>query len=154
MSRWPLLGLWLVVACVDVGYDVARGDGGPGRDPDAGAADPDGGGPDGATGGCVEGPASPESASLVIHIGALSVDRPQASLTVGSVVVWQNDDGMIHRMVAGVPGDERPLARGGFESPDLGPGDRYAHRFCRPVSLIYHCSTHPALMSGYRMIVE
>ena len=60
----------------------------------------------------------------------------------------------VHLMVAGAPGAEVPLSAGGFESPNLAASARYAHRFCRTRSLVYHCSTHPALMSGYRLTIE
>lgn len=142
MKAWTLL--LATVGCLDLGYSVPPGDAGS-LD---GAVEPYG------DGGCVEGPVDPETAGVEVRIGALSVDQPLLAVPAGGVVVWLNTDVMVHRMVAGAPGAEVPLSSGGFESPNLAGNRRYAHRFCRPRSLVYHCSTHPALMSGYRLTIE
>lgn len=131
-------------ACIDFGYRVP-----PPEPADAVASD---GSDDGEA--CVEGPTDPSTTGPQVALVTLNVDRPLLTVTRGDVVTWTNNDSMVHTVTAGAPGAIQPPAQGGFDSGDLSPGARWAYRFCAPRTAIYFCTTHPAQMNNYRVIVE
>lgn len=103
---------------------------------------------------CVEETAEASDIGPQIRFSAFAIDRPALEIDVGDVVTWTNTDTMDHTATAGAPNAEQPRERGGFGSPLLGPGDRWAFRFCAPRELLWFCRTHPAQMRDYRLTVR
>lgn len=151
-------GLLLGPSCLDVGYQLPGPDAGRITRHDGGTLTPttaiDGGEVLDAGAECVQGVVDPMEDGHVIRVLALNVDRRTITVARGDVITWINEDTMRHGMVAGAPGAPLPIARGGFDTGEFGFGEKRSIRVCNPGTLVYFCSTHPAQMTGYRIIVE
>ena len=62
-----------------------------------------------------------------------------ASITPGTLVVWRNNDGAIHRIV---------MNDGSFDSGNIGPGATSTAMRLASASGSYHCTMHPTTMFG------
>jgi plastocyanin len=62
-----------------------------------------------------------------------------ASIAHGSLVVWQNTDGTVHRIV---------MNDGSFDSGNIGPGALSAAMKLSSAGGQYHCTIHPSTMFG------
>lgn len=101
-----------------------------------------------ACGGGGDSPTSPSpgggtSASVTIAIvstaDAQSYQPNPATMTSAGTVVWRNNDGVVHRIVAN---------DGSFDTGDIAPGT--TSRTVQPPAggTNYHCSLHPAMIGG------
>lgn len=149
----------LLGGCVDFGYEIFDAgfapDAAPVVLPPGQDAGPEPTNPDaGASAECVEGPTDPTTDGPQLRYASLAVDQRVLNIAVGDVVTWTNGDTMRHSVVAGAPGAELPLDRGGFNSGELAPGGTFAVRFCRARTVIYFCATHPSQMNNFRIVVE
>ncbi|MCC7381521.1 MAG: hypothetical protein IT384_06800 [Deltaproteobacteria bacterium] len=153
-------------ACFDFGAPIDAGR--PGGLKDAAAAGSDGGpGADDAQssdGGleldsgqidtCVEGQVALTEPGLEVRIASHRVTPASSTLRSGGVVIWRNADDTQHRLVGGSPESPLRFEQGGFDSRALGRGQGYAHRFCRPRTLTYYCTSHSEQMRDYRLVIE
>ena len=62
-----------------------------------------------------------------------------ASIAPGALVVWQNNDGAIHRIV---------MNDGSFDSGNISPGAMSTPMRLASASGSYHCTMHPTTMWG------
>jgi plastocyanin len=62
-----------------------------------------------------------------------------APITQGSLVVWQNSDNTVHRIV---------MNDGSFDSGNIAPGAASAAMRLMAASGNYHCAIHPTTMFG------
>lgn len=66
----------------------------------------------------------------------LAFNPASATVAVGATVTWENQDGMIHNVIA----DD-----GSFKSPDLGFGKTFSFTFQKAGTYTYSCHIHPAM---------
>lgn len=80
----------------------------------------------------------PQALAKTVTIQILSTGFSPASPTIaaGDTVVWKNSDTAKHQVVA----DD-----GSFQSPLLGPGQTYSHRFFNTGTYAFHGGIHPNL---------
>ena len=151
--RIALVAVLVQAGCIDFGYDIED----PSELVDAGST-VDASGADSAVGvdatACVEGPTDPSDTGVQVALITLNVDQPVITISSGDVVTWTNTDSMVHTVTAGAPGAELPIELGGFDSGNIGPGAKWAYRFCTLRTAIYFCVTHPQQMKDYRVIVQ
>lgn len=149
----------LLVGCIDFGHAVAPYEP-PGTAADAALADAVTSASSDATPpldtgpSCVEGEVPATDLGPQIRFQSFSVDRPTIEIARGDVVTWTNGDSMDHTATAGAPGLEIPPSSGGFASPLMVAGDRWAFRFCAARELVWFCRTHPVQMRDYRIVVR
>jgi plastocyanin len=72
--------------------------------------------------------------TLRISIKGLAYGKPRVQVAPGTVVIWLNEDPLVHTVTA----DD-----GRFDSGDIAPGASWAHRFDSPGSFAIHCAPHP-----------
>lgn len=132
----------LLGGCLDFGYD-------------AHPPEPNDSGPPVVPEGCVEGPADPLGATVVLRFSAMDVDQHLATVRAGGIIAWINGSSQIHTATAGAPGADIPPEAGGFDSGRVASGGAsWAYRFCDPRTIEWYCRTHPAQMRGYLIVVE
>ena len=73
-----------------------------------------------------------------------NVAHRDARVQVGETLVWTNMDGLPHTVTLG----SRGVARTGFDSGLIGPGQSFAVRFDRPGTYPFTCTLHPAMNGG------
>ena len=84
------------------------------------------------------------TAQFAIEIAGFEFGPAEATVAVGTEVVWTNNDGMAHSI---------EFDGGEFEtSPDLAQGDTFSVTFTEPGTYSYKCGIHPR-MSG-TIVVE
>jgi plastocyanin len=66
------------------------------------------------------------------------------SITVGSTVIWTNNDNTGHTATEGNPSGNTP--QNGFDSGILAPGKTFAHTFDKPGTTQYYCTLHPTML--------
>ena len=64
--------------------------------------------------------------------------HPDVTVPVGTVVKWQNDDGVAHTTTAGTPGEPSDL----WASGSIKPGSDFTFRFKEAGEYKYFCSIH------------
>ena len=93
-------------------------------------------------GGSSDSPTTPTSNVSTISIlgerGSQSFS-PNPASPGGQMVVWRNDDGVTHRIVAN---------DGSFDTGDIGTGATSRMMQASPDGTNYHCSIHPTTMFG------
>lgn len=142
--RWLAVMAALLAGCVDFGYEVPQVEPAP---PPSGAG--------GTSGGdCTEGEVAPSDQGPQVKFVAMNVDQVEIRVSAGDQISWTNQDSMPHSVVAGAPGAETPASAGGFSSPELATGVKWAFRFCTKRKAFYFCGKHPGQMTGYRVVVE
>lgn len=67
-------------------------------------------------------------------IGPGAFDPQEFIITVGSTVIWYNQDTVTHTVTAG---DQT------FDSGNLMPGATFSYTFEEPGTYSYHCTLHP-----------
>ncbi len=84
------------------------------------------------------------TAQFAVEIAGFEFGPAEATVAVGTEVVWTNNDGMAHSI---------EFDGGEFEtSPDLAQGDTFSVTFTEPGTYSYKCGIHPR-MSG-TIVVE
>ena len=63
--------------------------------------------------------------------------------TVGSMVVWTNDDATLHTVTSGVVEGSTPVPDGVIDSPFMAQGAEFSFVFDEPGEYDYYCSLHP-----------
>ena len=79
-----------------------------------------------------EGPAATDT--LRVSIKSLAYGQTSVQVAPGTVVVWLNEDPVVHTVTA----DD-----GRFDSGEMPPGSSWAQRFDAPGSFAIHCAPHP-----------
>ncbi len=90
----------------------------------------------------------PEGAG-VQQIGQLYFDPKDIAVTVGTTIIWANEDSSIHTVTSGTPEDG---PSGDFDSDILGVAESFEHTFNSAGTTEYYCVVHP-WMTG-RVTVE
>jgi plastocyanin len=63
--------------------------------------------------------------------------------TVGSMVVWTNDDTTLHTVTSGVVEGSTPVPDGVFDSSFMRAGAEFRWVFDEPSEYDYYCTLHP-----------
>lgn len=89
------------------------------------------------------GPTPPAAGSATIMIvgtrGASSFSPNPASVAQGRTVVWQNTDGVVHRIMSN---------DGSFDTGNIAPGQTSAPLTLGTDGTNYHCTIHPAMIGA------
>ncbi len=85
---------------------------------------------------------------VVISITAIE-DFGDTTVSVGTEVVWENNDNVNHSSTSGTP----PTLDGTWDSGILNPGEDFSRVFNTAGSFDYFCTVHGDLMIG-TIIVE
>ena len=99
-------------------------------------------------GGTIESeePPKPKTFNVIIPHGNYDLANAgfyiplNAQVTVGTTVVWVNDDAVLHTIQSQ---DEEGNIIGLFNSAPLKTGERFAHTFDEPGIYNYYCTLHP-----------
>lgn len=98
--------------------------------------------------GCYGGPAEaadPVATSQVVLPRSYRFEPAMISVTVGTAVIWTNEDQFSHTV--------RLLDDGGAVLP-LGPGQQVTHAFADAGVFRYDCSLHPQNMRGTVVVTD
>ena len=74
------------------------------------------------------------SDTVRVSIKSLAYGQTRVQVAPGTVVEWLNDDPLAHTVTAD---------NGGFDSGEIAPGRKWAHRFDVPGTFTLFCSPHP-----------
>jgi len=66
------------------------------------------------------------------------------TVSVGSTVVWTNNDNTGHTVTEGNPSGTTPA--NGFDSGILAPGKTFSHNFDTAGATQYYCTLHPTML--------
>ena len=66
------------------------------------------------------------------------------SISVGTTVVWTNNDNTGHTVTEGNPSGNTPP--NGFDSGILAPGKTFTHNFDMAGTIQYYCTLHPTML--------
>jgi plastocyanin len=66
------------------------------------------------------------------------------SISVGTTVVWTNNDNTGHTVTEGNPSGNTPP--NGFDSGILAPGKTFTHNFDTAGTIQYYCTLHPTML--------
>ena len=66
------------------------------------------------------------------------------SISVGTIVVWTNNDNTGHTVTEGNPSGNTPP--NGFDSGILAPGKTFTHNFETAGTIQYYCTLHPTML--------
>jgi plastocyanin len=81
-------------------------------------------------------PSAAAAAPVIIHMHDFMFDPDSVTVTAGTTVEWDNDDGARHTITA---------ADKSFDSGDLKPGQKWSHVFSTPGTYAYSCTQHPEM---------
>jgi|HubBroStandDraft_5_1064220.scaffolds.fasta_scaffold840682_1 plastocyanin len=81
-------------------------------------------------------PSAAAAAPVIIHMHDFMFDPDSVTVTAGTTVEWDNDDGARHTITA---------ADKSFDSGDLKPGQKWSHVFATPGTYAYSCTQHPEM---------
>ena len=73
-------------------------------------------------------------------------DPEVVETTVGSMVVWTNDDSTLHTVTSGVTEGATPIADGVIDSPYMARGAEFSFVFDEPGEYDYYCTLHPFMI--------
>jgi nitrite reductase (NO-forming) len=77
-----------------------------------------------------------------------SITKPYSptplSISVGTTVVWTNNDNTGHTVTEGNPSGNTPP--NGFDSGILAPGKTFTHNFDTAGTIQYYCTLHPTML--------
>lgn len=81
------------------------------------------------------------SAPNSVNIAMMAFTPASLTVTVGSTVVWTNNDGITHTVTA----DDNGVDANGFDSGNITAGSKFSRMF--PVAGVYpyHCTIHPGM---------
>lgn len=101
-------------------------------------------------------PATVTSVSIVLGSSAPTngefYDPEVVETTVGSMVVWTNDDTTLHTVTSGVVESNTPAPDGIFDSEFLQQGAEFRWVFDEPGEYDYYCTLHP-YMTGKVIVI-
>jgi plastocyanin len=78
------------------------------------------------------------SAPVIIHMHDFMFDPDSVTVTPGTTVEWDNDDGARHTITA---------SDKSFDSGDLKPGQKWSHVFATAGTFTYSCTQHPEMQA-------
>jgi plastocyanin len=78
------------------------------------------------------------SDTVRVSIKSLAYGQTRVQVAPGTVVEWLNDDPVAHTVTAD---------KGGFDSGEIAPGRKWAHRFDVPGTFTVFCSPHPFMQA-------
>jgi plastocyanin len=88
------------------------------------------------------------SISIVKGASNPSTTKPYSpsplNISVGTTVVWINNDNTGHTVTEGNPSGITP--RNGFDSGILAPGKTFTHKFDTSGTIKYYCTLHPTML--------
>lgn len=154
-----VLGFLALTDCVDLGTEVTlppEVDAGAGGGSGGGAGGGSGGGSAGGAGGdetCVEGVVPYEQATKKLSYANFAISETPATVPVGTIVGWSNDDSQTHTVTAGQGRTKLADDAGGFDSGPLAPGSNFAFKFCTPRTVYYFCQPH-SNMTDFQIVIE
>ena len=76
------------------------------------------------------------AAPVIIHMHDFMFDPSSVTVTPGTTVEWDNDDGARHTITA---------TDKSFDSGDLKPGQKWSHVFATAGTFAYSCTQHPEM---------
>jgi plastocyanin len=71
-----------------------------------------------------------------VSIANFSFTPAKLSISVGTTVIWTNNDTVTHTVTAD---------QGTFDSNNLSPGSTFSFTFSQAGSYPYHCKIHPSM---------
>jgi plastocyanin len=71
-------------------------------------------------------------------------DPSPLTVSVGTTVIWTNNDGTGHTVTEGNPSGITPP--NGFDSGILAPGKTFSHNFDMAGAIQYYCTLHPTML--------
>lgn len=81
-------------------------------------------------------PAAAAAAPVIIHLHDFMFDPASVTVSSGTTVEWDNEDGARHTVTA---------TDKSFDSGDLKPGQKWSHVFDKPGTYAYSCTQHPEM---------
>jgi plastocyanin len=81
-------------------------------------------------------PAASAAAPVIIHIHDFMFDPNTVTVSPGTTVEFENNDGAHHTVTA---------SDKSFDSGDLKPGQKWSHVFAAPGTYAYSCTQHPEM---------
>jgi plastocyanin len=78
------------------------------------------------------------SDTVRVSIKSLAYGQTRVEVAPGTVVEWLNDDPVAHTVTAD---------KGGFDSGEIAPGRKWAHRFDVPGTFTVFCAPHPFMQA-------
>lgn len=81
-------------------------------------------------------PPQPKTGEAVVHISGFKFDPADINVSVGTKVIWVNDDSVMHT----VTGDNGEFDLGNFQH-----GDNKSYTFTKAGNYSYHCNIHPSM---------
>jgi len=91
-------------------------------------------------------------ATFEVAIEGFDMAPTRLAISVGDTVQWTNNDGAIHTVTSGDPGDAN--AGGLFDSGNMRNGEVFEHTFNEAGEFRYFCRPHQGFMSGYTVVVQ
>jgi nitrite reductase (NO-forming) len=70
------------------------------------------------------------------------------TVPVGTTVVWQNDDALLHTVTSGPSNGNTGTPDGLFDSGNIDPGMSWSHTFDETGTFAFHCTPHPWMMGS------
>jgi plastocyanin len=89
--------------------------------------------------------------SISIVPGASAPNNPKfydpatANITVGTTVIWTNNDATLHTVYSGTPDDSASAGKL-FQSTYMAKGKTFEHKFDTAGSFDYYCTLHPFMI--------
>ena len=74
---------------------------------------------------------------------AIAYTPSTLTVSVGTTVLWRNDDSVVHTVTSGRSDGTAGTADGLFESGNLAPGTTWSHTFDEAGTFPYYCTPHP-----------
>jgi plastocyanin len=81
-------------------------------------------------------PPATAAAPVIIRMHDFMFDPDTVTVSAGTTVEWDNDDGARHTITA---------TDKSFDSGDLKPGQKWSHVFATPGTYAYTCTQHPEM---------
>ena len=80
---------------------------------------------------------APSATTASVSIANFSFTPAKLSISVGTTVIWTNNDSVTHTVTAD---------GGAFDSNNLSPGNTFSFTFSKAGTYTYHCKIHPSMM--------
>ena len=94
------------------------------------------------------GGAAPEANTVTSVLTDLTLEH--INVTVGTTVMWTNEDAQFHTITSGTPEDRGRL----WDSGILKRGMSFSFKFQAPGSFDYFCTLHPHALGGTVTVAE
>jgi plastocyanin len=83
----------------------------------------------------------PPATANSVSIYMMAFTPANITVTVGSTVVWTNNDGIIHTVTS----DDQGVDANVFDSGNITAGSKYSRVFAAAGVFAYHCTLHPEM---------